>query len=37
MLNTMNQRDIVLGDAYYATYFLLCGLQRRGIDGVFEQ
>ena len=37
MLDTLNQGDIVLGDAYYATYFLLCELQRRGIDGVFEQ
>jgi hypothetical protein len=26
-----------VGDAYYATYFLLCELQRRGVDGVFEQ
>jgi hypothetical protein len=37
MLDTLNRGDIVLGDAYYATYFLLCELQRRGIDGVFEQ
>lgn len=27
----------MLGDAYYATYFVLCELQLRGIDGVFEQ
>jgi hypothetical protein len=25
------------GDAFYATYFLLCALQQRGVDGVFEQ
>jgi len=37
MLDTLNRGDIVLGDAYYATYFLLCELQRRGVDGVFEQ
>lgn len=37
MLDTLNRGDVVLGDAYYATYFLLCELQRRGIDGVFEQ
>lgn len=37
MLDTLNRGDIVLGDAYYATYFLLCELQCRGIDGVFEQ
>lgn len=37
MLDTLKQGDILLGDAYYATYFLLCELQRRGVDGVFEQ
>lgn len=37
MLDTLNSGDILLGDAYYATYFLLHELQRRGIDGVFEQ
>lgn len=29
--------DILLGDAFYATYFLLCELVRRGVDGRFEQ
>ncbi|MEZ7179876.1 IS4 family transposase, partial [Pseudomonas mosselii] len=37
MLNVLKTGDILLGDAYYATYFLLCELQRRGVDGVFEQ
>lgn len=37
LLDTLNSGDILLGDAYYATYFLLCELQRRGVDGVFEQ
>lgn len=37
LLNTLETNDILLGDAYYATYFLLAELQRRGIDGVFEQ
>ncbi len=37
MLETLRADDIVLGDAYYATYFLLCELLRRGVDGVFEQ
>ncbi|MGV8886623.1 MAG: IS4 family transposase [Pseudomonas sp.] len=37
MLDTLKAGDILLGDAYYATYFLLCELQRRGVDGVFEQ
>ena len=37
LLDTLQANDILLGDAYYATYFLLCELVRRGIDGVFEQ
>ena len=37
MLDTLEPDDILLGDAFYATYFLLCALQERGIDGVFEQ
>jgi hypothetical protein len=37
MLDTLKTGDILLDDAYYATYFLLCELQRRGVDGVFEQ
>jgi len=37
MLDTLAGGDILLGDAFYATYFLLCALQERGVDGVFEQ
>jgi len=37
LLETLQRDDILLGDAYYATYFLLCELVRRGVDGVFEQ
>ena len=37
MLDTLESGDILLGDAFYATYFLLCALQERGVDGVFEQ
>lgn len=37
MLDTLNRGDILLGDAYYATYFLLYELRCRGVDGVFEQ
>jgi hypothetical protein len=37
MLDVLEGGDILLGDAYYATYFLLCDLQCRGVDGVFEQ
>ena len=29
--------DIVVGDAYFATYFLLCTLRERGVYAVFEQ
>ena len=28
---------MLLGNAFYATYFLLCSLRERGIDAVFEQ
>lgn len=37
MLDRLNAGDILLGDALFATYFLLCELQRRGVDGLFEQ
>jgi hypothetical protein len=37
MLDTLQSGDILLGDAYFATYFLLCELQERGVDAVFEQ
>jgi Transposase DDE domain len=37
MLDTLGAGDILLGDAFYPTYFLLCELVQRGIDGVFEQ
>jgi hypothetical protein len=37
MLGTLETGDILLGDAFYPTYFLLCDLVQRGIDGVFEQ
>lgn len=37
ILDTLACGDILLGDALYATYFLLCALQARGVDGVFEQ
>ncbi len=37
MLDTLKGDDILLGDAFYATYFLLCELVRCGVDGVFEQ
>jgi hypothetical protein len=37
ILGTLDSGDLLLGDAFYATYFLLCTLQPRGVDGVFEQ
>ena len=37
MLDTLEGDEILLGDAFYSTYFLLCELVRRGIDGLFEQ
>jgi len=37
MFDTLAGGDILLGDAFYATYFLLCALQEWGVDGVFEQ
>lgn len=37
ILDTLQCGDLLLGDAYYATYFLLCSLRERGIDAVFEQ
>jgi hypothetical protein len=37
ILATLERGDLLLGDAFYATYFLLCTLRERGIDAVFEQ
>ena len=37
ILDTLEQDDLLLGDAFYATYFLLRELRERGIDAVFEQ
>ncbi len=37
MLGTLAPGDVLVGDAFYATYFLLCVLRERGIDAVFEQ
>jgi IS4 transposase len=37
MLDTLACGDVLVGDAFYATYFLLCTLRERGIDAVFEQ
>jgi hypothetical protein len=37
LLHNLERDDVLLGDAYYCTFFLLAELQLRGIDGVFEQ
>lgn len=37
LLDNFEPGDVMLGDALYATYFLLASLQARGIDAVFEQ
>jgi hypothetical protein len=37
LLDHLAPDDVVLGDAFFPTYFLLCELQRRGVDGLFEQ
>lgn len=37
LLDTLNPGEVLLGDAFYATYFLLCALREMGVDAVFEQ
>ena len=37
LLDTLDCGDILLGDAFFATYFMLCRLCARGVDAVFEQ
>lgn len=37
MLDTLKRGEVLLGDALYATYFLLADLHERGVDAVFEQ
>jgi hypothetical protein len=37
LLDTLETGDLLLGDAFYATYFLLAELRLRGVDAVFEQ
>lgn len=37
MLDTFSPGDVVMGDAFFATYFLLASLLEKGVDGVFEQ
>lgn len=37
LLEIFESGDVMLGDAFYATYFLLAELQLRGVDALFEQ
>lgn len=37
ILDTLERGDLLVGDAFYATYFLLGTLRELGIDAVFEQ
>lgn len=37
LLPALQAGDLLLGDAYFASYFLLCALAERGIEAVFEQ
>ncbi|MFZ1539787.1 MAG: IS4 family transposase, partial [Chromatiaceae bacterium] len=37
MLDSLESGDVLVADAFYPTYFLLCELMRGGVDGVFEQ
>ena len=37
LLDIFECGDVMLGDAFYATYFLLAELQLRGVDALFEQ
>lgn len=37
ILNSLTHGDVLIADAYYSTYLLLCELHTRGVDGVFEQ
>jgi hypothetical protein len=37
LAHNLDEGDILLGDALYATYFQICDLMKRGVDCVFEQ
>lgn len=37
LLDSFAPGDILLGDAFYATYYLLAELRERGVDALFEQ
>ena len=37
LLDTLQFGDLLLGDAYYASFFLFATLRERGVEAVFEQ
>lgn len=37
LFDSVQANDLLLADAFYATYFLLCALRARGCDGLFAQ
>ncbi len=37
VIDTFQPGELVLGDAFYGTYFLLTSLREKGVDAVFEQ
>jgi len=37
LLQSFTPGDIVLADRYYSSYFLICALQERGVDIIFQQ
>jgi hypothetical protein len=37
LLSTFKEDDLIVGDALYGSYFLLCALHQLGVDMVFEQ
>lgn len=37
LLDRLEAGSVLVGDAFFATFFLLAELQQRGVDGVFEQ
>lgn len=37
MLDSLTTDDVLVGDAYYSSYFLWAELMARGVDAVFEQ
>jgi hypothetical protein len=37
IFDTLQANDVLLADAFYATYFLVCALRARGCDGLFAQ